>query len=106
MNHDNITNKQFLKQKKSTNQSKANIITKGSKDSITPYTRRITEKKIESSEDEVVKLASELIVSDINKLQEAGNLHQYQRRACIKLDDISPNTNETTEEINKKAKNV
>ena len=45
MNHGNITNKQFLKQKKSTNQSKANIITKRSKDSITPYTGRITEKK-------------------------------------------------------------
>ena len=34
------------------------------------------------------------------------DLQQYQRRACVTLDGITPSEHETTEEITKKAKNV
>ena len=66
-------------------------------------------KRIESLEDKVAELESELIVSkNVNKLlsQEVDDLHQYQRRVCIILDGITPSEHETTEEITRKAKNV
>ena len=66
-------------------------------------------KRIESLEDKIAELESELIVSkNVNKLlsQEVDDLHQYQRRACIILDGITPSEHETTEEITRKAKNV
>ena len=50
-------------------------------------------KRIESFEDQVVELESELIVSkNLNKLlsQEVDDLHQYQRRAYKILDGITP----------------
>ena len=34
------------------------------------------------------------------------DLHQYQRRACIILDGITPSEHEKTEEITRKTKNV
>ena len=66
-------------------------------------------KRIESLEDKVTKLESELLVSkNDNKLlsQEVDDLHQYQRREYIILDGITPSEHETTEEITRKAKNV
>ena len=66
-------------------------------------------KRIEKSEDKVAELESELIVMrNVNKLlsQEVDDLQQYQRRACVILDGITPSEHETTEEITKKAKNV
>ena len=66
-------------------------------------------KRIESLEDKVAELESELIVSkNVNTLlsQEVHDLHQYQRRACIILDGITPNEHETADEITRKAKNV
>ena len=66
-------------------------------------------KRIEKLEDKVAELKSELIVTkSVNKLlsQEMGDLHQYQRRACVILDGIAPSGHETTEEITRKAKNV
>ena len=65
--------------------------------------------RIEILEDKVVELKSELIVSkNVNKLlsQEVDEPHQYQRRACIILDEITASEHETTKEITKKAKNV
>ena len=64
-------------------------------------------KRIESLEDQVVELESELIVSkNLNKLlsQEVDDLPQYQRRAGIILDGINPSEHETTEEIARRTK--
>ena len=54
-------------------------------------------KRIETLEDKVAELESELIVSkNGNKQlsQEVDDLHQYQRRACIILDGITPSEHE------------
>ena len=66
-------------------------------------------KKIGKLEDKVAELESELIVTrNVNELlsQEVDDLQQYQRRACVTLDGITPSEHETTEEITKKTKNV
>ena len=66
-------------------------------------------KRIEKLEDKVAELERELIVTrNVNKLlsQEVDDLQQYQRRACVILDGITPSEHETTEQITKKAKNV
>ena len=66
-------------------------------------------KRIEKLEDKVAELESELIVTrNVNKLlsREVDDLQQYQRRACVILDGITPSEHETTEEITKKVKNV
>ena len=66
-------------------------------------------KRVESLEDKVAELESELIVSkNVNKLlsQEVDDLHQYQRSACIILDGITPSEHETTKQITRKAKNA
>ena len=66
-------------------------------------------KKIGKLEDKVAELESELIVTrNVNELlsQEVDDLQQYQRRACVILDDITPSGHEATEEITKKAKIV
>ena len=66
-------------------------------------------KRIESLEDKVAELESELIASkNANKLlsQEVDDHHQYQRRECIILDGITPSEHETAKEITRKANNV
>ena len=66
-------------------------------------------KRTEKLEDKVAELESELIVTrNVNKLlsREVDDLQQYQRRACVILDGITPSEHETTEEITKKVKNV
>ena len=60
---------------------------------VSSYTLEDLLKRIESLEDRVAELESELIVSkDANKLlsQEVDDLHQYQRRAYKILDGITP----------------
>ena len=66
-------------------------------------------KRIEKLEDKVAELESKLIVTkNVNKLlsQAVDDLQQYQRKACVILDGITPSEHETMEEITKKAKNA
>ena len=60
---------------------------------VSSYALEILLKRIESLEDRVAELESELIVSkDANKLlsQKVDDLHQHQRRAYKILDGITP----------------
>ena len=91
-----------LKQKRSANQTNQEAAT-----TSTPSLEELL-KQIESLGDKVAELKSELIVTkNVNKLlsQEVDNLHQYQRRASVILDDITQ-VSITTKEITRKAKNV
>ena len=96
MNHANITN--ILKTKEISKQNQQQTHQEAATTS-SPSLEELL-KRIEKSEGKVAELESELIVMrNVNKLssQEVDDLQQYQRRACVILDGITPSEHETTE---------
>ena len=74
------------------------------------------ESKIQLLEDRIIQLekkvemleSSLIIAQNTNTLleKEVDDLHQYQRRACIVVDGIQPEDNETEDQIKQKVRNV
>ena len=105
MNHANITN--ILKTKEISKQNQQQTHQEAATTS-SPSLEELL-KRIEKLEDKVAELESKLIVTkNVNKLlsQAVDDLQQYQRKACVILDGITPSEHETMEEITKKAKNA
>ena len=73
------------------------------------YKIQLLEERIIQLEKEVEMLESTLtIAQNTNTLleKEVDDLHQYQRRACIVVDGIQPEDNETEDQIKHKVRNV
>ena len=70
---------------------------------------QLLEERIIQLEKKVEMLESTLIIAqNTNTLleKEVDDLHQYQRRACIVVDGIQPEDNETEDQIKHKVRNV
>ena len=73
------------------------------------YKIQLLEERIIQLEKKVEMLESTLIIAqNTNTLpeKEVDDLHQYQRRACIVVDGIQPEDNETENQIKHKVRNV